>query len=158
MKRKGEITVFFSLTMLCVFGLLCVMAESARTAGARLYLQTAANSSLDSLFGEYHRELWEQFHIFGLEDGEDKELSERLKWYLTPYLEADHWYPIDLLEIQTDPVFQVTDQKGGILEQQILEYMKYGIWTSLDIFTGAWRGNFQADEGGPRCLGLDGGV
>lgn len=133
MKRKGEITVFFSLTMLCVFGLLCVMAESARTAGARLYLQTAANSSLDSLFGEYHRELWEQFHIFGLEDGEDKELSERLKWYLTPYLEADHWYPIDLLEIQTDPVFQVTDQKGGILEQQILEYMKYGIWTSLDL-------------------------
>ena len=152
MKRRGEITVFFSLTLLCVFGLLCVMAESARTAGARLYLQTAANSSLDSLFGEYHRELWEQFHIFGLEDGDHQKLSERLERYLTPYLDVENWYPINLSEIHVEPVFRVTDQKGGVLEEQILEYMKYGIWTSLDLLPEKGEEFFrQITEGNAVC-------
>ena len=133
MKKKGEITVFFSLTLLCVFGLLCVMAESARTAGARMYLQMAANSSLDSLFGEYHRELWEQFHIFGLEAGVEDDLEERMEHYLMPYLEAENWYPMELANLQIEPVFWMTDRRGKILEEQILSYMKYGIWTNLDI-------------------------
>ena len=56
--KRGEITVFLSMVLLCVAGLICVMLESARTAGARCYLQIAANSSMDSLFSQYHRQLW----------------------------------------------------------------------------------------------------
>lgn len=33
----GQITVFFSLIMMCMFAFFCVLLESARTAGARWY-------------------------------------------------------------------------------------------------------------------------
>ena len=57
LKKQGEITVFLSLCLLSVAALICVMVEGARSAGSRVYLQIAANGSLDTLFGQYHREL-----------------------------------------------------------------------------------------------------
>lgn len=58
MKARGEITVFLSMCLLSVAALLCVMLESARTAGSKYYFQTAVNSGLDTLFSRYHRQLW----------------------------------------------------------------------------------------------------
>ena len=43
-RLRGEITVFLSLILVCVFSLMMGLLESARTAGARLYLQMAADS------------------------------------------------------------------------------------------------------------------
>ena len=69
MKNKlcAEISVFLALTVSLVFALLLAVLESARTEGARLYLTIAANSSVDSLFSQYHRQLWEQYRLLGLE-------------------------------------------------------------------------------------------
>lgn len=41
MKKRGEITVFLSLTLVCILSLFMGLLESARTAGARLYLTMA---------------------------------------------------------------------------------------------------------------------
>ena len=59
MRKRGEITVFLTMILVCVWALLCGLVESARTAGARCYLRQALDSSMDSLFGQYHRKLWE---------------------------------------------------------------------------------------------------
>ena len=40
MKKRGEITVFLSLTLVCILSLFMGLLQSARTAGARLYLWT----------------------------------------------------------------------------------------------------------------------
>ena len=47
---SGQITVFLSLILICVCGLLCGLLESARTAAARCYVEIAACSAMDSLF------------------------------------------------------------------------------------------------------------
>ena len=60
MCRKGEITVFLAMILFSVCSLLCVVVESARTAGARCYLRMAVDSSADSLMAQYHRELWDK--------------------------------------------------------------------------------------------------
>ena len=73
---SGQVTVFLSLILICVCGLICGLLESARTAGARCYLQTAAGSSMDSLFSQYHRKLWEEYRIFGLEHFEQETAAE----------------------------------------------------------------------------------
>ena len=46
MRRSGQITVFLSMCLLCVTALLCVMLESARTAGSKFYFQVAVNGIL----------------------------------------------------------------------------------------------------------------
>lgn len=133
MKKEGEITVFFSMILLCVFGLLCVMVEAVRTAGAGYYLQTAAGSSIDSLFSEYHRALWEEYHLLGLEYTTETELEKRLEPYLTPYLNLKNWYPWTVEEIEAKEVKRLTDEAGIYLEREIMDYMKYGIWNQLDL-------------------------
>ena len=59
----GQITVFVSMILMLLFAFLCVLMESARTAGARWYLQMAASSSMDSVFSQYHRELWDRYRL-----------------------------------------------------------------------------------------------
>lgn len=51
MCRKGEITVFLAMILFSVCALLCVIVESARTAGARCYLRMAVNSSAGFPYG-----------------------------------------------------------------------------------------------------------
>ena len=54
MGRKGEITVFLALILISICALLCGIAESVRTAGARCYLRMAVDSSMDSLMAQWN--------------------------------------------------------------------------------------------------------
>ena len=127
MRRRGEITVFLALTLLCVWALMCGLVESARTAGARCYLRQAVDSSMDSLLSQYHRQLWGKYHILGLEFGDKQGLEQELCGFLSAYLEAINWYPLEAEEIQTAGMETLADRDGAFLEQQILDYMKYGL-------------------------------
>ncbi|MDO4328332.1 MAG: DUF5702 domain-containing protein [Lachnospiraceae bacterium] len=129
MKWKGQISVFLSLILICVCGLICGLLESARTAGARCYLQTAAHSSMDSLFSQYHRALWEEYRIFGLEHKAEEDISQEFSEFLKPYLEQDNWYPFELKTSQVTGRQLLTDDSGEYFEKEIMDYMKYGIWT-----------------------------
>lgn len=131
MKRaySGQVTVFLSLILICVCGLICGLLESARTAGAKCYLQTAASSSMDSLFSQYHRKLWEEYRIFGLEHFKVESAEEEFSGFMQPYLEQENWYPFSIENCQVEERKVLTDDSGEYLEQEILDYMKYGIWT-----------------------------
>lgn len=129
LKWRGQISVFLSLILVCVCGLLCGLLESARTAGARCYLQMAAHSAMDSLFSQYHRGLWEQYRIFGLEHLEEEDAAEEFSKFLKPYLEQENWYPFKQEDCYVTARQVLTDDQGEHLEKEIMEYMKYGIWT-----------------------------
>lgn len=128
----GQVTVFISLIMMCVFALLCGLVESARTAGARWYVQTAASSALDSVFSQYHRQLWDSYRLLLAEYEDDEELLADFEAFLTPYLETGKWYPMELDETKVEDRYMVTDDAGIYLEKEILDYMKYGVW-NLDF-------------------------
>ncbi len=69
MRHRGEVTVFLTMILVSIMTLLLVVVESARETGARLYLQMAADSSMDSVRAQYHRGLWGKYRILGLETG-----------------------------------------------------------------------------------------
>ena len=52
MKRNGSVTVFLALVITCCSALICALTESARTAGARLYVRTMADAAADSLLSQ----------------------------------------------------------------------------------------------------------
>ena len=146
---SGQVTVFLSLILICVCGLICGLLESARTAGARCYLQTAAGSSMDSLFSQYHRKLWEEYRIFGLEHFEQETAAEEFSGFLQPYLEQENWYPFSIENCQVKDRKVLTDDSGEYFEQEILDYMKYGIWTKAwgeDSTLEALKGFTEAEQ------------
>lgn len=129
MKKSGQITVFLSMILLCIAALLCGLMEAARTAGARCYLRVAADSALDSVMAGYHRELWARYRILLREFDGKEELEDEFSQYFDGYLEAAGWYPAERLSVSADQVTLVTDDGGDHLRQEVLDYMKYGVWT-----------------------------
>lgn len=136
MRKSGEITVFLAMILVSVCALLCGLAESVRTAGARNYLRMTVDSSMDSLMAQYHRELWRQYRILGLEYENQNELEQEMGAFMTPYMNAENWYPMKLSRIETKDMTVLTQAQGRYLEQEILDYMKYGLldtnWDELD--------------------------
>lgn len=133
MKQKGEITVFLSLCLLSVTALICVMIESARTAGSRYYFQSAVNGALDNLYSQYHRKLWQKYRILGLPYESEYEITQRLSAGIQKYLDVENWYPVTLDTVELSECCRLTDQGGDYLTREILDYMLYGIWDDLAI-------------------------
>lgn len=125
MKKRGEITVFLSLTIVCIISLFTGLLESARTAGARLYLQMAANSSMDSVMSQYNRNLWDMYHLLFLETGSETAVLQSFETYLDYYLKIENWYPMKLKETQLTEMESMIEKGGTGLEKEILSYAEY---------------------------------
>ncbi len=125
--KKGEVTVFLAMILVMLMTLLLVMAESARTMGERLYLRMAVDASMDSLMAQYHRKFWQGYRILGLEADSKAALEEELKGFLEPYMQVENWYPLKTEEAVIQDMAALTEGRGSCMEQEILDYMKYGL-------------------------------
>ena len=132
----AQVTVFLSLVMMCLFAFFCVLLESARTAGARWYLRTAVSSAMDSVFAQYHREVWDSYRLFFAEYDVPEKMEADFASYLQPYLEAKNWYPMELASVTAENQLFAVDDDAVYFEKEILDYMKFGFW----------RSEFQAEE------------
>lgn len=137
MQKNGQITVFLSLALLCIFSLMCGLIESARTAGARCYLKLAADSAMDSVFSEYHRAAWDEYRLFLLEVGDESDISDTWNQYMEPYMDSSGWYAMDVESSEVLDKVSITDDGGAHLNQEILDYMKYGIIKDMPDAQGA---------------------
>ena len=124
-RLRGEITVFLSLILVCVFSLMMGLLESARTAGARLYLQMAADSALFSVMSQYNRNLWVRYRLLFLEYEAEEDLLASFEQYLDFYLEQDQFYPARLEAAEITELVKAGDAGGAFLEQEILSYIQY---------------------------------
>ena len=134
---EAEITVFFALISALIMALFLGVLESARTSAARLHLTVAANSAIDSLFSQYHRELWQNYRILGLEQYDYEQLTDEMTDFIAPYINAKNWFPQRLKDIEITELISITDENGSIFEKEILDYMRYGIaaeiWDIVDL-------------------------
>ena len=128
MKKSGSVTIFVCLIFICISALICGLLESARTSGARLYLQTAGDSAIDSLFSRYHRELWDNYKILALESESDENISELMLSYMQPYIENSGMYRIQNPQIKLNKKISLSDNGGMYLEQEIIDYMSLGVF------------------------------
>lgn len=137
MQKSGQITVFLSLALLCIFSLMCGLIESARMAGARCYLKLAADSAMDSVFSEYHREAWDQYRLFLLEAKDEKEIKDSWNQFMEPYMDSSGWYGMAMKSAEVSDRVSITDDGGSHLDKEILDYMKYGIIKDMPDADGA---------------------
>ncbi|MDO4437900.1 MAG: DUF5702 domain-containing protein [Eubacteriales bacterium] len=126
-KRRAEVSLFFAVIMMLVCALIFSIAESARLQSARLYMLMAANSSIQSLFSQYHRKLWDDYRILGLEHYSDRQLEDELQEFIKPYFEVKDMYPMSIKNIEILEKELITDRNGEVFEKEILDYMKYGL-------------------------------
>lgn len=128
---KGTITIFLALIFVCICALVLTLVESARTAGLRFHLDNAAASSMDSLFSEYHNELWNQYRITAYECEDTGAAMYSLEKYMQPYLDVKSWMKMESAHAQLSQVSYLTDNGGEWLEAETVDYMNYGLAEEL---------------------------
>lgn len=127
--QKGEITVFLSLIFILLLSLLAALLESVSLRIARNERQVDMNMALESVFAEYHQNMWKEYHVLGLDASYKKghfsyeNVLERLQYY-----GAEH------TENVVEEAEFLTDCNGRAFYRLAVNYElgKYGISTNTD--------------------------
>ncbi len=62
-KFKSSITIFLSMVLVLIISLILSVTELVRMRAAKLYLQLASNSVIDSMLSLYHNKLWDYYRL-----------------------------------------------------------------------------------------------
>lgn len=144
MKKKGEITAFLSLVFVLLLSFVLAMMESAQVQTAKNRKRLDVDRAVYSLFGEYQKELLEEYEVFALEGTyetghfEEQKLVDRMAYYGSAGMDQT------VSEIQL-----LTDQGGQPFREQILQFMetKTGLGLIQDLTGSAADWEEQKIEG-----------
>ena len=65
MRKNGSITVFLTLIFVVIMALITAVIENIRVLSSDAYVSVAADSAAETVMGDYNRELYEQYKLFG---------------------------------------------------------------------------------------------
>lgn len=136
-KKKGEITAFLSLIFVLLVSFILAMSQSAQIQTTKNLKRIAVDNALFSVFGEYQKELLEEYKVFafdmtyGTGQFEEQQLINRMSYYGSMGIEQT------ITDIQL-----LTDNSGQAFREQLLEYMEtktgMGILQDVTGLSAAW--------------------
>lgn len=148
-REYGYITVYLTLIFAIVLSLLLSLVEGAAMGAARLQAELVADLGLDSVFAEYHRELFRQYGLLYIDDsygtgkGSIAKVEEHLADYMSYNLKPEkglliapgsNWIHLQSIYLEIEEAAFATDDKGAVWKTQAIDYIKskYG----MDIIRG----------------------
>lgn len=132
MKNRGQTTVLFScmISVLLLFTL--TVLEVGRIYCGRMKMRAVLHSAQSSIMADYHRELFERYHLLFLDPtygtGSEAMVEERLKNYIDLSLNGEknmgQLYSFSVNEVALVDSQTILDAHMRLLKQQLVEYEK----------------------------------
>ena len=123
---RGEVTAFLTILFVLMAGFICAVADVAAAHEEKCYQRAKSDLAIYSVFGEYRKELQQEYHIFGMDTGyggSEKNFSE------DTVIGRLRYYGAEAQEQEITDVQFLTDRNGAAFYEQALYYMelKYGL-------------------------------
>lgn len=144
---EGYLTVYLTLIMTVMLSLYLALIEGARSNAVRLESECVADIALNSVFAEYHQELYRQYNLFAIDTSYgtfrsgSKHLEEHLKDYLDKNFSMDdiflqQIFYKDFLALSTDNVdvtraLILSDYNGAVFRAAAVEAIKDDVGIGL---------------------------
>lgn len=135
--KKGEITVFLSLVFVILMAFITGILEASVVQTAKNLSRLEADRAIFSVFGEYHRQLLEEYGVFAMDGsyGAGTYTEENL-------IKRMHYYGTEGMDHNIEGIQYLTDNRGQPFREQVVGYMeqKYGIGQLKDMaqMTDVW--------------------
>lgn len=147
---NGYITIYLALSFCVITPLLLALILGAKAGTTRLQAELVADLGVDSVFAEYHKELFRQYGLFFIDDsygassGSVSQVERHLDDYLS-YNTAEEsrkkipgYYNFQRLKkqyLEIEEVSFATDEKCAVWKSQAIQYMKdkYGMSIIEDV-------------------------
>lgn len=153
MKRNGKIcsggylTVYLALIMTIMLSLYLALIEGVRSNGIRMEAECIADIGLNSIFAEYHRELYKQYNLFAIDtsygtasagkSNTEKHLQEYLERnmsledvFLDRFLYKD-FMALSLDSLELTKVSILTDEGGTVFRRRAVEAIQDDVGLTL---------------------------
>lgn len=131
-KVSGQITVFLSLLLPVLLGMIGSFLEAARLRGTEAMLQMYTSSALESVFAGYSRELMELYGLMfaiGSEEELNRKFLEYLDYERDPGKEfpaaGDSFFSVDIKKDDYLKELRMSEQGGTQLVDSALAFLKY---------------------------------
>lgn len=117
--KKGEITALLSLIFVLLVSFILAMTESALIQNVKNQKRMDADRAVFSLFGEYQKNLLEEYNVFAIDgtyesgDYEEGLLLDRMSYYGSIGIQQE------ITDIQL-----LTDNNGQAFREQVIQYME----------------------------------
>lgn len=151
-EKNGYITLYLAMVLGILLSLVFVLLEGIRDKTMRTETESVMDLGLYSIFGEYHRQLLEQYDLFFIDTsyGEGrpdiKRSEEHLQYYMNENFHKESLGNLvrirDLTDLNCDNVefesyILASDNQANLVKAQIVEYMqeKKGIDIVEDLLT-----------------------
>lgn len=135
-ESTGSITLYLAVTLGIMLSLVFTLMEGVRRQTIRLETEGVMDLGLFSVFGEYNRQLLDQYDLFfmdtayGSEVPELAKVEERLRYYMNENFQKSltgFGSIRDLTELRCDNVTltaytRASDEQGALIKRQIWEY------------------------------------
>lgn len=139
MRRKGSVTLFFSLLLAVILVLVQTVFHSVQIAGGKVQAEAGADEGLYSVFAGYDRELFEKYHVFFLDGGYGTETFQPGRMYQTIEnslaascnpgknimgIRGENLWKISKASGAVTDITLASDQQGRAFKLQAIDYMK----------------------------------
>ena len=142
---RGSMTVFFSVLTVLFLSLICAMEESVRVQGARVKAASVMDLGIFSVFGEFERDLLEEYEVFGVdasyggEEFQKEKIARRLDLFMKYNTEPSRGTALTgntLFPIRTEGssvlrTLLLTDENGLVFRDQVVQNLKSAVGTEL---------------------------
>ncbi|MBQ4537291.1 MAG: hypothetical protein II994_06690, partial [Lachnospiraceae bacterium] len=146
-ESPAYLTVYLALTMTVLLSLCLTLIEGVRFNAIQLETECISDIAFNSMLAEYHRELYEQYNIFGLDVsyGTDYSTRENAERHFMQYAERNmstedvflsDWIYRDFLglkplEVEITGVSLLTDENGLVFRRQAVAAIKEDVGIGL---------------------------
>ena len=117
--KKGEMTVFLSIVFVLMISFISGIIQASSIQAGKNLARLETDRAVYSVFGEYQKELLEQYHIFGLEGsyGTGSYTEDNL-------ISRMHYYGTEGTDHEITDIQYLTDNSGQAFREQVLTYME----------------------------------
>lgn len=136
--KNGYLTVYLSLSLTLILSFILTMLEGARISTIRMEAEIAADIGMNSVLGEFHRELLEQYDLlfvdmsYGTACARIENSAEHLRNYIQKNFSTQAkglFASRDFLSLTVDKAvikeYSIASDEGGrVMKRQAVEYMK----------------------------------
>lgn len=148
--KKGEVTVFLSLVFILIVSFILGIVQITILHTSKNLSRLVTDRALFSVFGEYQKELSDDYHVFAVDAGygtgrfSEKNIVDRM-----------YYYGDGVTEHEIRAIQLLTDQKGQPFREQVIACMeeRYGLDMVKDLtgLTEVWeQQEIQAEEIGKK--------
>lgn len=116
---SGEITAFLSLIFVLLISFIFALIESASIQTTKNQRRLDVDQAIFSIFGEYQKELWEEYEVFAIEAS-----YQSGKYDENRILDRLAYYGSERIEQEISDIQMLTDNQGQAFREQALAFME----------------------------------